>query len=94
MAMECQTHKPAWLPEEQGGYLRCPAELTGALVDHLFRHEAGKIVSVLTRLFGPAKLDLAGDGTISGGCLRGLTQNFINNSMNCITRVWGKCIAL
>ena len=31
------------------------------LVDHLFRHEAGKIVSVLTRLFGPANLELAED---------------------------------
>lgn len=31
------------------------------LVDHLFRHEAGKIVPVLARLFGPANLDLAED---------------------------------
>ena len=31
------------------------------LVDHLFRHEAGKIVPVLTRLFGPSNLDLAED---------------------------------
>jgi len=66
--MECQTRKPAWRPEEQGGYLRCPAEWTGALVDHLFLHEAGKIVSVLTRLFGPAKLDFAKDGMAVSCC--------------------------
>lgn len=37
-----------------------PAQIP-KLVDHLFRHEAGKIVSVLTKLFGPASLDLAED---------------------------------
>ena len=31
------------------------------LVDNFFRHEAGKIVSVLTRIFGSQKLDLAED---------------------------------
>jgi RNA polymerase sigma factor (sigma-70 family) len=31
------------------------------LVDHLFRHESGKLVSVLTRIFGPENLDLAED---------------------------------
>ena len=31
------------------------------LVDHLFRHEAGKMVSVLTRIFGAQNLDLAED---------------------------------
>lgn len=31
------------------------------LIDHLFRQEAGKIVSVLTRVFGAANLDLAED---------------------------------
>lgn len=31
------------------------------LVDHLFRHEAGKMVSVLTRTFGTANLELAED---------------------------------
>ena len=30
-----------------------------ALVDHLFRHEAGRMVATVTRLFGPAHLDLA-----------------------------------
>ncbi|MEP6950239.1 MAG: sigma factor [Ginsengibacter sp.] len=31
------------------------------LVDHLFRHEAGKLVSVLTRIFGTENLGLAED---------------------------------
>src|SRR5215471_17881215 len=31
------------------------------LVDHLFRHEAGKMVSYLTRIFGFGRLDLAED---------------------------------
>jgi RNA polymerase sigma factor (sigma-70 family) len=31
------------------------------VIDHLFRHEAGKLVSVLTRLFGPHNLELAED---------------------------------
>lgn len=31
------------------------------LVDHLFRHEWGKLVSVLTKLFGPQNLQLAED---------------------------------
>src|SRR5438477_10936836 len=31
------------------------------LVDHLFRHEAGKLVSVLTGIFGMQNLDLAED---------------------------------
>jgi len=38
-----------------------PPSLIPTLVDHLFRHEAGKIIPVLTRLFGPANLDLAED---------------------------------
>lgn len=32
-----------------------------ALVDNLFRHESGKLVSVLTRIFGSENLDLAED---------------------------------
>jgi RNA polymerase sigma factor (sigma-70 family) len=32
-----------------------------ALVDHLFRHDSGKLVSVLTRIFGVENLDLAED---------------------------------
>jgi RNA polymerase sigma-70 factor (ECF subfamily) len=31
------------------------------MIDHLFRHEAGKLVAVLTRLFGPHNLELAED---------------------------------
>jgi RNA polymerase sigma factor (sigma-70 family) len=31
------------------------------LIDHLFRHEAGKLVSVLTRIFGSENMDLAED---------------------------------
>ncbi|HET9531328.1 MAG TPA: sigma factor, partial [Blastocatellia bacterium] len=29
------------------------------LVDHLFRHQAGQMISSLTRIFGPQRLDLA-----------------------------------
>ncbi len=31
------------------------------LVDHLFRHESGKLVAVMTRIFGATNLDLAED---------------------------------
>jgi RNA polymerase sigma factor (sigma-70 family) len=31
------------------------------LVDHLFRHETGKLIAVLTRIFGPHNLELAED---------------------------------
>lgn len=31
------------------------------LVDHLFRHEAGRLVAVLTRIFGPHNIELAED---------------------------------
>lgn len=31
------------------------------LIDHLFRHEAGKLVAVLTRIFGAENMDLAKD---------------------------------
>lgn len=31
------------------------------LVDHLFRHRAGQMVATLTRIFGPARLELAED---------------------------------
>ena len=37
------------------------ADNVGKLVDHLFRHEAGKMVSVLTRTFGTENLELAED---------------------------------
>ena len=29
------------------------------LVDHIFRHQSGRLVSTLTRIFGTARLDLA-----------------------------------
>ena len=32
-----------------------------ALVDHLFRHEAARLLAILTRIFGPAHLELAED---------------------------------
>ena len=32
-----------------------------SLIDHLFRHESGKLISVLTRIFGPHNLELAED---------------------------------
>ena len=31
------------------------------LVDHLYRHQAGKLVAVLTGVFGPANMELAED---------------------------------
>ena len=37
-----------------------PAKIN-TLVDHLFRHESGKMVSVLTRIFGTHNIDLAED---------------------------------
>src|SRR4051812_7543528 len=37
-----------------------PTEIT-YLVDHLFRYESGKMVSVLTGIFGSENLDLAED---------------------------------
>src|ERR1044072_5843402 len=32
------------------------------IVDHLFRHESGKMIAVLTRIFGMHNLSLAEDG--------------------------------
>jgi RNA polymerase sigma factor (sigma-70 family) len=42
---------------------KLPADTTNAnvLVDHLFRHEAGKMVSVLTRIFGLKHIEIAED---------------------------------
>ena len=36
-----------------------PATPTGLLLEHLFRHQAGRITAHLTHLLGPARLDLA-----------------------------------
>src|SRR5262252_6080968 len=38
-----------------------PATEISRLADHLFRHEAGKLVSVLTGIFGIDRLELAED---------------------------------
>ena len=35
------------------------ADTIGGSVEHLFRHESGRIVSYLTRLLGPEHMDLA-----------------------------------
>jgi RNA polymerase sigma-70 factor (ECF subfamily) len=39
--------------------LETPEVSINRLVDHLFRHQAGQMISSLTRVFGPARLDLA-----------------------------------
>jgi RNA polymerase sigma factor (sigma-70 family) len=38
-----------------------PEKKINVLIDHLFRHEAGRLVSVLTRIFGSENIDLAED---------------------------------
>lgn len=43
------------------------------LVDDLFRHESGKLVAVLTRIFGPENLDLAED-VVQDSLMEALTQ--------------------
>jgi predicted RNA polymerase sigma factor len=40
-------------------------------IDHLFRHQAGRMVSRLARLLGPAQLDLA-EETVQEAMLRAL----------------------
>jgi len=47
-----------------------PAD-TGVLLEHLFRRQAGRMVSHLTRLLGPANLDLA-EETVQEAMLRAL----------------------
>lgn len=44
---------------------------TGPLLEHLFRHQAGRIVAHLTRVLGPAHLDLA-EETVQEAMLRAL----------------------
>lgn len=44
---------------------------TGILIEHLFRHQAGRIVAHLTRALGPSSLDLAED-MVQGALLRAL----------------------
>src|SRR4029079_1290076 len=36
-------------------------ETVNQLVDHLYRHESGKLIAVLTRVFGTASLELVED---------------------------------
>lgn len=38
-----------------------PLSESGALVDHLFRHDYGRLVAALTRVLGPGRLELAED---------------------------------
>ena len=44
---------------------------TGLLLEHLFRHQAGRMVAHFTRLFGPSNLDLA-EETVQEAMLRAL----------------------
>ena len=44
---------------------------TGVLLEHLFRHQAGRMVAHFTRLFGPAHLELA-EETVQEAMLRAL----------------------
>jgi len=44
---------------------------TGSLLEHLFRHQAGRMVAHLTRLLGPAHIDLA-EETVQEAMLRAL----------------------
>ncbi|HEY7546638.1 MAG TPA: sigma-70 family RNA polymerase sigma factor [Blastocatellia bacterium] len=41
------------------------------LVDHLFRHQAGRMISTLTRIFGPQRIDLA-EEVVQDALLRAL----------------------
>ena len=47
--------------DEEFPIIHLVTETISKLIDHLFRHESGKIVSVLTRNFGTENLDLAED---------------------------------
>jgi RNA polymerase sigma-70 factor, ECF subfamily len=47
------------------------AAKTGVLLEHLFRHQAGRMVAHFTRLFGPAHLELA-EETVQEAMLRAL----------------------
>ena len=46
---------------------------TSQLVDHLFRHQAGQMVAWLTRIFGPAHLELA-EEVVQDALLKALQQ--------------------
>jgi RNA polymerase sigma-70 factor (ECF subfamily) len=47
------------------------ADETGSLLEHLFRHQAGRMVAHLTRVLGPAHIDLA-EETVQEAMLRAL----------------------
>ncbi len=47
------------------------SEEAGALLEHLFRHQSGRMVAHLTRLLGPANIDLA-EETVQEAMLRAL----------------------
>ncbi len=49
------------------------AREVGGLVDHLFRHQAGQMVSTLTRIFGPQNLGLA-EEVVQEALLKALQQ--------------------
>ena len=44
---------------------------SGVLLEHLFRHEAGRMVAYFTRLLGPSHLDVAED-SVQAAMLRAL----------------------
>jgi RNA polymerase sigma-70 factor (ECF subfamily) len=48
-------------PRQTGGDGSCAAAHTGGLVEHFFRHESGRLVSVLVRVFGVRNWDLVED---------------------------------
>ena len=47
------------MSSDRTGATTSTAENIGGSVEHLFRHESGRIVSYLTRLLGPEHMDLA-----------------------------------
>jgi RNA polymerase sigma factor (sigma-70 family) len=51
-----------------------PAQIeVDSLIDHLFRHETGKMVAVLTRIFGPEHIELAED-VVQDSLVEGIKQ--------------------
>jgi RNA polymerase sigma-70 factor (ECF subfamily) len=50
-----------------------PDKRAQALVDHLFRHQAGRMIATLTRIFGPRHIDLA-EEVVQDALLKALQQ--------------------
>ncbi|MCI0663742.1 MAG: sigma-70 family RNA polymerase sigma factor [Acidobacteria bacterium] len=50
-----------------------PENKVAGLVDHLFRHQAGQMISTLTRIFGPRHIDLA-EEVVQDALLKALQQ--------------------